>query len=87
VTLTTAVQESVNALKLAERKAKEHGNSWGLLPAEVTLTYNISNELTKKGGVQLGVPLKAVSVGGDVSLAETTQRGNTIVMKFTRGGR
>ncbi len=42
VTLEKAVEESVVALKSAEEKARTHGHSWGLLPAEVTLIYNIS---------------------------------------------
>lgn len=86
VTLTDAVNASVDALKIAEKRVTEHGHSWGLLPAEVTLTYHISDEQRRGGGVKLGAGVEPISLGGDVSLAESTQRGNTIVMKFTKGG-
>lgn len=87
VTLEKAVEESVVALKSAEEKARTHGHSWGLLPAEVTLIYNISNEQSKGGNLQLQAPIKSVSLGGSVSASETTTRGNQIIMKFTRHGR
>jgi hypothetical protein len=87
VTLENAVKESVEALNLAEEKVKEHGHSWGLKPAEVTLTFNISNEQKKEGSLEIQAPVKAISLGGAFSFAESTQRGNTIVMRFTRGGR
>lgn len=84
VSLSDAVRESVKALNIAEAGAK--GRHWGLLPAEVTLTYNISDEKSLTSGVHITAPIKAVSIGADISGTQSTQRGNTIVMKFTRHG-
>jgi hypothetical protein len=87
ITLQKAVEDSVKALKYAADAAHTYHGSWGLKPAEVTLTYNISNETDANEALKIGASYPPVTIGGEFGLAKKTQTGNTVVMKFTQGGR
>jgi hypothetical protein len=74
-------------MEIAAAGAKRNRTSWGLLPSEVTLTYNVTGVRDASGKIKLGVELPPATIGGEFGLSEKTETGNQIVMKFTRGGR
>lgn len=87
ITIQEAVRDSVEAMEIAADGAKRNGTNWGLLPAEVTLTYNVTGIREANGKISLGVERPPVTLGGEFGLSQKTETGNQIVMRFTRHGR
>ena len=87
ITLTDAMKEVGTGLN-SMYEIRSKGLNSGLLPAEVTIVFNVSAS-TKDSGklyVEAGANpvdvLKIVKAGGEVGSEITTARGNQITIKF-----
>jgi len=87
ITLKEAMQEVATGLN-DMYKIRNQGPKSGLLPAEVTIVFNVSAS-TKDAGklyIEAGANpvdvLKIVKAGGEVSSEIATSRGNQITIKF-----
>lgn len=87
ITLRDAMNDVANGLN-DMYKIRSQGPKSGLLPAEVTIVFNVSAS-TKDAGklyVEAGATpvdvLKIVKAGGEVSSEIATARGNQITIKF-----
>ncbi len=76
------------AAGLVEMKAAEVGMKTGLIPSEVTVTFNISatatdqNKLVVEVGAPAGAPVGG-KIGGEAGSSATSQRGNQVTVKFS----
>jgi hypothetical protein len=86
LTLTKAVSATAAALRQAEIEAKNAHTTYGLRPAEVTLTLHIDEQQSNASDLTVSAPIKALTLGGTFSITQTRERENTIVLKFTRNG-
>jgi hypothetical protein len=59
----------------------------GVETSRVTLTYNTSSEETTDHHLKLEASYPLVTVGGVLGFSKKTQSGNTVVTKFTQGGK
>ena len=83
-TLYDAVTQTVYAMRHAYDLSKQEGGTWGLAPSEVTVVYNVSNELDANQQLTLAAASATASLGGAFGLTEKAVSGNTITLKFTR---
>ena len=86
VTLESALR-SVGA-GLYDMSVAQRDVTTGLLPAEVTVTFNVSVSATDSSKLVVDVASLPVGggtgkVGGDIGSTTTAQRGNQITVKFT----
>jgi len=88
ITLEAAMKSVGEGLK--QMKTAEGDIKTGLLPSEVTVSFNVTASATDstKLAVAVGTPPApqipvSGSVTGDLSSAITASRGNTITIKFT----
>ena len=83
-TLHEAVEQTVDAMKYAYDRSNQYGGTWGLAPSEVTIVYNISNEVDTSRELKLAAAYATASIGGGFGLTEKSVTGNTVTLKFTR---
>lgn len=84
LTLSQAVHSTAKALNSAEVEARRYRTTWGLRPAEVTLTLHVERTQTTGDDLAVSAPLKALTLGNTFSVSQVNERDNTIVVKFTR---
>jgi len=84
ITLEAAVAQTVQAMKDAYNSSQQAGGTWGPAPSEVTIVYNISNEVGTNKQLTLAAATATASLGGAFGLTEKAVTGNTITLKFTR---
>lgn len=88
ITLDEAISEVATGLNKMYDIRKDHPKS-GLLPAEVTVSFNISASATDKGklfveaGATLAEVLQVTKAGADISSSLVAKRGNTVTIKFS----
>lgn len=87
ITLQSAVTQTVDAMRDAYVRSKSYGGTWGLLPSEVTIVYNVSDEKDANQKLTLGASYPPVTLGGELGLTQKSMSGNTVTLKFTNGGR
>ncbi|MES2469464.1 MAG: hypothetical protein V4675_19320 [Verrucomicrobiota bacterium] len=72
-----------DALQAADRQGTGGKNS-GLVPAEVTVGFNITNASSDAGNVQLSVvPVPSTTLAGGWAGSRTSQTGSAITIKYS----
>jgi hypothetical protein len=72
-----------DALQAADRQVTGGKNS-GLVPAEVTVGFNITNASSDAGNVQLNVvPVPSTTIAGGWAGSRTSQIGSAITIKYS----
>ena len=62
ITLHQAVIQTVDAMKDAYDRSKQYGGTWGLAPSQVTIVYNVSNEVDASQQLTLAAATVALTV-------------------------